>query len=61
VKEYEDLRSRHGKLAREMDGVERRLRKRKVYEDLLDLAGELGLNDEKFSNLYTVIDDLLER
>jgi len=61
VKEYEDLRSRHGKLAREMDSVEKRLRKRKVYEDLLDLAGELGLDAETFSNLYKVIDSLLER
>jgi len=56
---YEGLKSLHTRLVKEVDALERRLTKRKVYDELVGFAGQKGLNLETLANLEDTMPKML--
>jgi len=57
--DYEQLKTLHYKLVKEVDLIERRLTKRKVYDELVGFAGQKGLNLETLANLEDTMPKML--
>ena len=59
--DYDAMSREHGKLAKEVDQLEKRLRKRKVFDDLSKLAVSLGVTPKDLSRLDEAEPKLLSR
>jgi hypothetical protein len=59
--DYERLKERHNKLVKQVDQLEKRLLKRKVYRRLLDTAVEVGVDLKELSNLDEAAPRLLAK
>ena len=57
---YAELKSNHAKLVREVDNLEKQIRKQKVYDQLEELAGKVGLDFDDFKNIDQVAPKLLK-
>jgi len=58
--DYAELKSNHAKLVKEVDNLEKQIRKQKVYDQLEELAGKVGLDFDDFSNIDQVAPRLLK-
>jgi len=56
---YEDLKRQHSRLDRDEEALTKKLRQRKVYDDLCSLAYKLGLDFKNCSNIDEVAPKLL--
>jgi len=57
---YAELKSNHAKLVKEVDNLENQVRKQKVYDQLEELAGKVGLDFDDFENIDQVAPKLLK-
>jgi hypothetical protein len=57
---YAELKSNHAKLVKEVDNLEKQIRKQKVYDQLEELAGKVGLDFDDFKNIDQVAPKLLK-
>jgi len=58
---YEALKNSHFNLVRKVDKLEKHMRKRGVYNDLLDLAYDFGLDGDSLGNLHEVAAKMLKK
>ena len=57
---YAELKSNHAKLVKEVDNLENQVKKQKVYDQLEELAGKVGLDFDDFENIDQVAPKLLK-
>jgi len=59
--DYDDLKRQHHLLIRDIDQIEKTLRKHGVYDQLVDLAENLKIDKTNFSNLKNVVRDMFNQ
>jgi len=59
--DYEDAKNLHNKVVRELDKIEKRLRQRRVYDELKDFSQKIGLNLETLNSLTNLAPELIQK